>query len=289
MKAIVVDPDRDTIQFTDITDPAYSDTSILIETVYAGCNPVDWQLKVGQFRAAYTTIPFVLGWAVSGYQVTGAGRRRVVAYTRGPNSNITEIGTFSEYVAAPQDHVITCPDHLSLDVAAAYALPAATAAQIIQALDDSLGITLSSSKVLLNSQRGRVGQVLDSLLTVRGVKCQGPCKPTLAPFDVVVDLRGDLTVSGVTAILKNGGTLVQVASPDTSWSYHKRDPAINVLPIFAIPGNASLELGLNTVRSDWGNLRGLKASAPPDAASSLSDAKGHEFGNSSVVQFRREF
>lgn len=160
MKAIAINefggPDKLKILETAVPEPG--ETEVLIETHYAGVNPVDWKVREGYLaRRMPYQFPIVLGWDVAGTVVKVGSKvkiykphDRVHAYARKP---VVHSGTYAEYVTVDESVLAPVPD--SLDFAAAASIPLA-GLTAWQSLFDSAQLKAGET-ILIHAGSGGVG------------------------------------------------------------------------------------------------------------------------------------
>jgi len=169
VKAIAIQsfggPER--LAVAEIPQPRPGAGEILIRTVAAGVNPVDWKMREGNLARLPHAFPLIPGWDVAGVvDELGEGchrfRRgeRVFAYARKP---FLQWGTYAECVAVPERHVAAMPASLLFEEAAAVPCAALTAHQALTRAGLSRGATL----LVLNGSGG-VGHFALQLARIAG-------------------------------------------------------------------------------------------------------------------------
>ncbi len=120
---------------TDLPRPKTGRGELLVRTLAAGVNPVDWKIREGSLRAAPHGFPLIPGWDVAGVvEELGEGCQkfrkgdRVFAYARKPH---IQWGTYAEYVAVAERNVALMPASLLFEEAAAVPCAALTAQQAL--------------------------------------------------------------------------------------------------------------------------------------------------------------
>jgi NADPH:quinone reductase-like Zn-dependent oxidoreductase len=115
----------------DVADPAVAPDSVLIETVAASINPVDWKIRSGARQKDFPLVlPAILGRDVSGVvRAVGANVRNFK-----PGEQVVACGnaTYAELVAVSAAIVTHLPDGLDLADAAAIPLIALTGDQLVR-------------------------------------------------------------------------------------------------------------------------------------------------------------
>jgi NADPH2:quinone reductase len=247
MRAIAIEsfggPDR--LQLTELPRPKAGKGEVLVRTVAAGVNPVDWKIREGflegRLRHAFPLVP---GWDVAGVvEEIGEGTSRfrkgdkVWAYARKP---VVQWGTYAEFVALREDHAALMPSAYLFEEAAAVPLAALTAYQALFGIARlERGVT-----VLVHAAAGGVGHLAVQLAGQAGARVLGTAGADNHAFvtdlgaehaidyreedfregvrrfcpdgvDVVLDAVGGDTQVRSLDVLKPGGILVSiVGEPD---------------------------------------------------------------------------
>lgn len=155
--------------------PNINDDQILLETHYAGLNPIDYKTRQGLGWGAEkfkNQLPAILGFDASGI-VAKAGKNsgfqvgeRVAALT-------FDGGAYSHYFAINANLVARIPDTVSLQQAAALPTAGVTALQILRQANLKTG-----QKILLSAPAGGVGHVLLQLLKQQQFDVIAICSPS---------------------------------------------------------------------------------------------------------------
>jgi len=234
---------------------------ILIRTVAAGVNPVDWKVREGSLSRVSHGFPLIPGWDVAGVvDELGEGCQRfrkgdrVFAYARKPH---IQWGTYAEYVAVPERHVALMPPSLLFEEAAVIPCAALTAQQALA----RAGLSSGASLLVLNGSGG-VGHFALQLAKIAGarsiatagarnqefVMSQGAehaidytrdelAAAVTARFpggvDVVLDAIGGPPLAQSLALVRPGGVIVSVVDtldPDTVTARGVRFERISSVP-----------------------------------------------------------
>ena len=224
---------------TDLPRPKAERGELLIRTVAAGVNPVDWKIREGRMSPRVPHgFPLIPGWDVAGVvDELGEGCQgfrkgdRVFAYARKPH---IQWGTYAEYVAVPESHVALMPPSLLFEEAAAIPCAALTAQQALTRAALSAGATL----LVLNGSGG-VGHFALQLAKIAGARSIATAGPRNQEFvmsqgaqagidytrddlvaavtsrfpegvDVVLDAIGGPPLTEALAVVKRGGMIVSV-------------------------------------------------------------------------------
>jgi len=224
---------------TDLPRPKTERGEVLIRTLAAGVNPVDWKIREGRlFPAVPHGFPLIPGWDVAGVvEELGEGCQRfrkgdrVFAYARKPH---IQWGTYAEYVAIPERHVALMPSSLLFEEAAAIPCAALTAQQALA----RAGLAAGGVLLVLNGSGG-VGHFALQLAKIVGARSIATAGPLNQEFvmsqgaeaaidhtrnelarvvserfpegvDVVLDAIGGAPLAESPAFVKPGGVIVSV-------------------------------------------------------------------------------
>jgi NADPH2:quinone reductase len=235
----------ETLHSCDLPRPKPAADELLIRTVAAGVNPVDWKIREGLLRDRLPhAFPLVPGWDVAGVveelgEKTGRFRKgdRVWAYARKP---VVQWGCYAEYVAVAETSVAWMPGKLLYEEAAAVPLAALTAWQCLFVVGDAK----AGASVLVHAAAGGVGHFAVQLAHHAGCEVLGTAGPDNQGFllelgartaidytredfreavrrhrpegvDLVIASVDDETTDRSFEVLKPGGVLVSIVGvPD---------------------------------------------------------------------------
>lgn len=215
MKAIAIQsfggPER--LAIMEIAQPRPAAGEILIRTVAAGVNPVDWKLREGSLATLPHAFPLIPGWDVAGVvDELGEGchrfrkGERVFAYARKP---FLQWGTYAECVVVPERHAAAMPANLLFEEAAAVPCAALTAHQALARAGISRGATL----LVLNGSGG-VGHFALQLAKIAGARAIATTGPRNQEFvlnqgaEAAIDHTRDELVAAVKARFPDGVDIV---------------------------------------------------------------------------------
>ncbi|MFF8277834.1 NADP-dependent oxidoreductase [Streptomyces lateritius] len=248
---------------TRVARPEPGPTEILVRVHAAGLNPVDWKSRATGGFGGWAEQP-VLGWDVSGVvEAVGLGVTlyapgdEVFGMPRFPG----QAGAYAEYVTGPARHFARKPAALDHVRAAALPLAGLTAWQSLVGTAE----LRAGQRVLVHAAAGGVGHLAVQIAKARGAYVIGtasaakhdflrtlgvdePIDYTAADFaetvrdvDVVLDCYGgDDYGTRSLAVLREGGTLVTLPSPD------------------AVPATErGIRTGFTLVEPDYAGLLGL--------------------------------
>lgn len=223
---------------TDLPRPKPDRGELLIRTLAAGVNPVDWKIREGSLSRVPHGFPLIPGWDVAGVvDELGEGCQRfrkgerVFAYARKLH---IQWGTYAEYVCVPERHVALMPPSLLFEEAAAIPCAALTAEQALARAGLAAGATL----LVLNGSGG-VGHFALQLAKITGARSIATTGPRNQEFvmnqgaehaidytrddlaaavtarfpggvDVVLDAIGGEPLAAALAVAKPGGVIVSV-------------------------------------------------------------------------------
>jgi NADPH:quinone reductase-like Zn-dependent oxidoreductase len=239
MKAVVMQEHGgpEVLELQDLERPAYEADELLIKVAAAGLNPVDTQVRSGDWvPEEMGEPPMVLGWDAAGTAVeVGDGASgftpgdRVFGMPRFPALARCD----AEYVAAPATQIAHMPDSLSDEQAGALPLAGLTA---WQALVDTAAVG-QGDRVLIQAAAGGVGHLAVQIAKARGAYVigtasaakhdflrelgvdepvdysAGPIEEAVSGVDVVIDTvsEDDAGLLASLETLKEGGMLVVIA------------------------------------------------------------------------------
>lgn len=209
---------------------------VLVRVRAAGVNPADWKTRASGALVDWAETPIV-GWDVSGtVEAVGPGVTvlRPGDEVFGMPSFPKQAGAYAEYVTAPARHFAPKPAALSHEEAAALPLAALTA---WQALVDTARVS-PGQRVLVHAAAGGVGHLAVQIAKARGTYVIGTAsaakhellrslgadelidyragafEDAVGEVDVVLDNVGGDTGPRSLKVLRPGGHLVTLPSPD---------------------------------------------------------------------------
>ncbi|ADD42155.1 NADP-dependent oxidoreductase [Stackebrandtia nassauensis] len=227
--------DADVLRLDRAERPQPELTEILVRVKAAGLNPVDWKVRrTGTFLGEP---PFRVGWDVSGVvEAVGAGVRtlapgdEVLGMPRFP----APVGAYADYVTGPSRHFVRKPAALSHAEAAGLPLAGLTAWQALVDVAD----VQPGQRVLVHAAAGGVGHLAVQIAAAKGAHVIGTASAAKHPLlrelgaaevidyrttdfttvlsdvDVVLDaIGGDYGPRSLT-VLRKGGILVSILSPE---------------------------------------------------------------------------
>lgn len=238
MKAVRIHQygERDVLKFEDAPMPGINANDVLVRTVAASVNPVDWKIRAGYLKDMIPyEMPLTLGWDVSGV-ITAVGEN-VTTFAVGDSvysrPDITRNGTYAEYVAIRASEVAHKPDSITHNEAASLPLAGITAWEVLI----TTAQISEGQKVLIHAGSGGVGSLAIQLAKSRGAyviattsaknrdlvaslgadevidyKAQD-FTDVVAEVDVVFDTLGGDVQTASWSVLKKGGMLVSIVSP----------------------------------------------------------------------------
>ena len=245
MKAIVYTTygSPDVLQLKDVEKPTPKDNQVLVKVRAASANPADWHLM----RAEPFLARFANGLLKPKNTRLGAD---VAGRVEAVGSNVTrfqvgddvfgelplhELGSFAEYVCAPEELLALKPAKLTFEQAAAVPLAAFTALQGLR----NKGQIQPGQTVLINGASGGVGTFAVQIAKSFGTEVTGVC--STRNLDMVRSIGADHVIDYTQAdFTKNGQRydLIFDAVGNRSVSDLKR--ALNPNGICAVAGFTSL-------------------------------------------------
>jgi NADPH2:quinone reductase len=147
---------------TEVPDPSPAPGEVLVRTHAAGVNYMDTYQRSGLYKVSY---PFIPGGEASGVvEAVGEGVTSLA-----PGDRVTTAQAkraYAELFVANADLVVRVPEHVDLDVAAAFPLQGLTA----HYLATSSAKPQPGETVIVHAGAGGVGLLLTQLLAARGVR-----------------------------------------------------------------------------------------------------------------------
>jgi NADPH:quinone reductase-like Zn-dependent oxidoreductase len=245
----------DMVRIADVTKPVPREDEVLIAVRAASVNPLDglttgkpYSLRVmtGLRKPNVTR----LGVDVAG-QVAAAGRNvtefkpgdqvfglcLVNPYAPGAAAWTRTQGAFAEYACAPESVIVSKPDNITFEQAAAAPVAAITA---LQGLRDK-GRLRPGQKTLINGAAGGVGTFAVQIAKCLGADVTGVCSSRNADtvrsigadrvidyaqedftsgdrrYDIVFDCIGNHSLSACRRVLNHEGVYVGVGGPVSRW------------------------------------------------------------------------
>jgi NADPH:quinone reductase-like Zn-dependent oxidoreductase len=198
---------------TDLPRPKTERGELLLRTLAAGVNPVDWKIAEGRMSRVPHAFPLIPGWDVAGVvEEIGEGCQRfrkgdrVFAYARKP---FIQWGAYAEYVAVAERHVALMPPSLLFEEAAAIPCAALTAQQALARAGLGAGAVL----LVLNGSGG-VGHFALQLAKIAGARSIATTGSLNQEFvmsqgaEAAIDYTRDDLAGAVSARYKDGVDVV---------------------------------------------------------------------------------
>jgi NADPH:quinone reductase-like Zn-dependent oxidoreductase len=285
--------------------PVPGPCEILVRVHAAGVNPTDWKTRARGYFNAEASLPFVLGFDISGtVEAVGPGVTifqpgdEVYGMPRFPHP----ASAYAQYVATPARHCAPKPPSLDHTHAAALPLAALTA---WQALVDTGGVG-EGKRVLIHAAAGGVGHLAVQIAKARGAYVIGTASAAKHGFlrrlgadelidytvedftervrdvDFVLDPFGDSPATRYSsrslAVVRRGGVVVSLAPFAEGFRAEEaRASGIRAAYLLVEPDQAGLRAITELVES--GRLRvAVEAVFPLEEA-----AKAHAMGETGRV------
>jgi NADPH:quinone reductase-like Zn-dependent oxidoreductase len=238
MKAVRIHQygDRSTLKFEDTAMPNINADDVLVRTVAASVNPVDWKIRAGYLKEMiHYSMPLTLGWDVSGI-ITELGDNVTdfkvgdCVYSR---PDINRDGTYAEYVAIRASEIALKPASITHSEAASLPLAGITAWEVLI----TVAQISEGQKVLIHAGSGGVGSLAIQLAKSLGAYVIATTSAknselvaslgadevidyttqdfteVVKDIDVVFDTLGGDIQNASWSVLKSGGILVSIVSP----------------------------------------------------------------------------
>lgn len=279
--------------------PVCGPNDVLVRTIAAGINPVDWKIRSGAVTQIIPkTLPFTPGSDGAGVVVATGGA--VSQFQVGDEvffyANFARGGSYAEYVAVDASEVAKKPRTLSFASAAALPTPGQAAwTAMLEVARVTYGM-----RVLVHGGSGALGSIAIQLAKLRGawvaatassenmelVKGLGAdqvidykqqaFQDLVGELDVVLDTIGGATQEASWSTLKPGGVLIATVMPPAP----ERAQAAGVRASFVFTPPRGEILSMLAEAVDNGHLRVLVGKE-----FALSDAAlAHRHGESGLVR-----
>jgi NADPH:quinone reductase-like Zn-dependent oxidoreductase len=250
------------LELVEVPRPSPIPTEVLVRTVAAGVNPVDWKSRAhGGFLGEP---PFTVGWDVAGVvEEVGYGVTRFTVGDRvfGMPRFPREAAAYAEYVTSPSRQLARIPDDLGDVDAGALPLAGLTAWQaLVETADVRPG-----QRVLVLAAAGGVGHLAVQIAKARGAYVLGTARAEKHPFltdlgvdeaidytsenvaerardvDVVLDAVGGDAASGALRSVRDGGVVVTLSGTSVGPLRELAGDRVRVDGILVEPDRAGLE------------------------------------------------
>ena len=226
----------DVLQLNQISKPTTQENEVLIKIAAITVNPLEMKIREGYLEQVMpTTFPYTPGSDVSGVvEAVGSKVSRIKPGDRVYATNYG--GTYTEYCSLSEDQVAIIPDNVSLNEAAALAIPLTTAYTLLV----EAGQLQEGQKVLIHGASGGVGSIMVQMAKALGAYVIGTASGTehdrvktlgadevidyktkdftaiVKDLDIVADLVGGETQSNSFRVLKKGGKLISTVMPPSN-------------------------------------------------------------------------
>ena len=251
----------DVLRTDNIAVPAPADDEVLVKVYATSINPIDWKIRKGASQAKFpVTLPFTLGWDVSGVveqkgdNVTGFEVGAEVYSRPSPARN----GAYAEYIVIKASEVARKPNTIDHVHAASVPLAGLTAWQGLF----EHGKLQKGERVLIHAASGGVGTFAVQFAKWKGAYVIGTTSEKnidlvkqlgadevidykneqfdekLKDIDLVFDMVGSDTQKRSIKVLKNGGRLVTTVKPEET--REAKDKNIHVQGYMALSKPADL-------------------------------------------------
>jgi NADPH:quinone reductase-like Zn-dependent oxidoreductase len=250
------------LELVEVPRPSPIPTEVLVRTLAAGVNPVDWKSRArGGFLGEP---PFTVGWDVAGVvEEVGFGVTRFSVGDRvfGMPRFPREAAAYAEYVSSPSRQLAHIPDDLGDVEAGALPLAGLTAWQaLVETADVRPG-----QRVLVLAAAGGVGHLAVQIAKARGAYVLGTARAEKHPFladlgvdeaidytsedvaerardvDVVLDAVGGDAASDALRAVRDGGVVVTLSGTSLGPLRELAGDRVRVDGILVEPDRAGLE------------------------------------------------
>ena len=155
----------DVLQLVDVAVPQPKASEALVRVTVAGVNAIDGQFRDGSLR---TLLPFVPGQEGSGV-VTGVGAHVKAVKTGDRVAWSGTLGSYAEFVAAPEEHLVPVPPPVSDQQAAAAMMHGLTAHYLV---NDAHQLKAGET-ALVHAAAGGVGLLVVQMARALGARVIG--------------------------------------------------------------------------------------------------------------------
>ncbi|MBB2147669.1 NADP-dependent oxidoreductase [Pedobacter gandavensis] len=270
MKAIEFNSygDSSVLQLKEIAIPVPKAHEVLIKVVAVTINPFDIKNRSGAMKAFFPiTFPHIPGTDASGMvEAVGSAVTRIkvgdLVFATASH------GTYAEYVCINEATVSLIPDHLSMNEAAALAVPLNTAYSVLV----ETGHLQPGERVLIHGAAGGVGAIILQMAKALGAYVIATASGTgldlikslaadevidyksqdfsklVKDLDTVVDLVGGETQLKSYPLVKKGGRLLSIVMPTSDELAAKHQ--INAQFISSVGDHKKLDFGKRLVDSN---------------------------------------
>jgi len=240
MKAIVIDQygEKENLKEMQVKIPKMNDDQVLIEMKATSINPIDWKVRKGDFKEKLAfKFPIILGWDAAGI-ISKVGKN-VTDFTVGDKvfvrPQLSEYGTYAEYIVTDSSLLAKIPSNLSFEEAASIPLAGLTAWQSLVVW----GGIRKGDRILIHGGSGGVGslaiqiaKIFDTFVTTTSssknenfLKSLGAdlvisydktdFSSVLKDYDIVLDCVGGEVQDKSFKVLRTGGKLISIVqTPD---------------------------------------------------------------------------
>jgi NADPH:quinone reductase-like Zn-dependent oxidoreductase len=214
MKAIVINEygNEDVVNYTNVECPEPTANEVLVKVHVAGVNPVDWKIRNGAGERFGLKLPIMLGGEIAGTVEKIAGDVRDFKEGNAVYGIITS-GGFAEYAIAKKGDIVSKPQSLDFQNAAAIPLGALTAWQAIFDLAN-LG---SGQRIFITGASGGVGSLAVQLAKAKGAYVIGMASGRNEDFvrDLGADEFVDYTKQNFEEVVKDVDVVFDTVGGDT--------------------------------------------------------------------------
>ena len=217
------------LEIVDVEQPVAQDNEVVLRVHASSVNPLDWRLKSPRPGVDVAGQVVAIGRGVTQFKlgdtVFGAGR-----------------GAFAEFACADETKLVTKPESMSFEQAAAIPIAGLTA---LQGLRDKGGLQ-PGQKVLINGAAGGIGTFAVQIAKSIGAEVVGVCSTRNIEFvrslgadrvidytredftkdteryDLLLDNVGNRTLSEMKSVLKPNGKCIMAGAPKRLWPVFAR-------------------------------------------------------------------
>ncbi|MFY1046293.1 NADP-dependent oxidoreductase [Chryseobacterium sp. GP-SGM7] len=236
MKAIILENSGGTenLKLKEIEKSSIKNGEVLVQVKSVSINPIDVKTRSGKgaFQKLKDENPLILGWDISGIVIeTNSSKFKINDEVFGMINFPGHGKTYSEFVAASENHLALKPKNINFEEAAATTLAALTALQAIQK-----GEVKEGQNVLIHAASGGVGHFAVQISKYLGASVTGTSseknrdfvlslgadqhidykkynwEKSDEKFDFILDTIGGENIDNSIKVLKKGGTIISIPS-----------------------------------------------------------------------------
>ena len=257
--------ESDVLKLQEVDKPVVKDGEVLINIKAVTINPFDIKIRSGNMQKQIpVSLPYTPGTDVSG--VVEAVGNGVTRLKKGDEIFATLFGgTYTEYVSVKEDQAAVKPANVSVNEAAALAVPLVTSYSVLV----ETAQLKPGQKILIHGASGGVGSIMVQMAKALGAYVIGTASgkgvdmikqlgadeaidyktqdftQLVHDADIVADLVGGETLAKSFKIIKKGGQLISIVMPPDEEM--AKQAGVTAQFISSAPSHVKLEFGRQLV------------------------------------------